>query len=418
MTRLLVPEMFGVMAIANLVLFGLALFSDVGIGQGIVQSRRGHDPVYLNTSWTVQIIRGIVIWLLALTLALVIYFINLMKWFPSTSTYADPILPYVVAILSINALIDGFNSTRIATANRNLMLGRLTMIELSSQVGAIIFMVIWAFFYDRSIWALVAGAIMASAIKLLLGHTMLSGEKNFIHWDWEAFHEIFHFGKWIFMTSIMGFLAMSGDRILLGGFLSPATLGLYATAYFMVSALRDVFAKLASNVVFPALGEVARERPEALLQTYYRFRFPVDIICLFSTGLLFAAGHLVVDILYDDRYKSAGHMLEILSISLIEVRYSLVGQCFMAMGMPKLLSPAILVRLVALFTLLPLAYKTWGLDGALWVAASSAMFSLPVTFYLKVKYGLFDLRRELIVLPALGAGYVFGCLIDKLAIFL
>ena len=79
MTRLLVPEMFGVMAIANLVLFGLALFSDVGIGQGIVQSRRGHDPVYLNTSWTVQIIRGIVIWLLALTLALVIYFINLMK---------------------------------------------------------------------------------------------------------------------------------------------------------------------------------------------------------------------------------------------------------------------------------------------------------------------------------------------------
>jgi O-antigen/teichoic acid export membrane protein len=63
MTRLLVPQMFGVMAIAQMVLMGLAMFSDVGLTQNIIQSRRGADPIFLNTAWSVQILRGLLLWL-------------------------------------------------------------------------------------------------------------------------------------------------------------------------------------------------------------------------------------------------------------------------------------------------------------------------------------------------------------------
>src|SRR5581483_9669453 len=58
LTRLLVPEMFGVMAIAQMVMVGLQLFSDVGLKQTIIQSGRGSDPAFLNTAWVVQILRG------------------------------------------------------------------------------------------------------------------------------------------------------------------------------------------------------------------------------------------------------------------------------------------------------------------------------------------------------------------------
>src|SRR5688572_2933464 len=70
MTRLLVPEMFGVMAIATMVMYGLALFSDVGLRQSVVQSRRGREPAFLDTAWTIQIARGFVIWGAALAVAL------------------------------------------------------------------------------------------------------------------------------------------------------------------------------------------------------------------------------------------------------------------------------------------------------------------------------------------------------------
>src|SRR5262245_18372468 len=53
LTRLLLPEMFGVMALVNIFIQGLQMFSDVGIGPAIIQNRRGDDPSFLNTAWTI-----------------------------------------------------------------------------------------------------------------------------------------------------------------------------------------------------------------------------------------------------------------------------------------------------------------------------------------------------------------------------
>lgn len=413
MTRLLVPEMFGVMALANVMMIGLQLFSDFGLGQGIVQSRRGNDLNYLNTVWTAQIIRGVLLWVVAIGIAAGLVLFATLQWLPVGSVYADPILPYVIAVLSLNALIGGFASTRLATASRNLALGRVTLIELFSQVAALLLMVGWAW-WDRSVWALVVGSLLATSLRVWLGHVLLPGERNELHWDGNAFREILGFGKWIFLTSILGFLVANGDRLLLGGLTDTATLGLYAIAFFMVSALQEIFTKLGGNVAFPALSEVVRENPASLKHIYYKFRLPLDVATLLATGLLFSAGHLLIQLLYDERYLAAGHMIEILSIGLFEVRFSLAAQCFMAMGRPQLLVPIIVVRLIALFGLLPLAYSWWGLNGALWIAGGSGLLALPVFIYLKIKHGLFDLRRELMVLPLVGVGYALGLLLNHL----
>src|SRR5262245_66533122 len=70
MTRLLVPEMFGVMAIATMLMIGLAMFSDAGLKQNVIQSNRGNDPAFLNTAWMIQILRGVLLWFFALCAAL------------------------------------------------------------------------------------------------------------------------------------------------------------------------------------------------------------------------------------------------------------------------------------------------------------------------------------------------------------
>ena len=56
LTRLLFPEAFGLMTLANVILIGIQMFSDVGIKPAIVQSEHGEKEDYLNTAWTVQII--------------------------------------------------------------------------------------------------------------------------------------------------------------------------------------------------------------------------------------------------------------------------------------------------------------------------------------------------------------------------
>src|SRR5665213_3020130 len=134
LTRLLVPEMFGVMAIAIVVMIGLAMFSDLGLGQSVVRSERGGEPLFLNTAWAVQILRGILLWLLALAVSALLVIANDIGMAPKGSVYADPNLPWVIALLSVSALFDGFSSTRGSEARRNLNLRQITQVEIASQV--------------------------------------------------------------------------------------------------------------------------------------------------------------------------------------------------------------------------------------------------------------------------------------------
>jgi O-antigen/teichoic acid export membrane protein len=415
MTRVLLPEMFGIMALANVILIGLQLLSDLGLGLSVVQSGRGNDPVFLNTVWTVQIMRGAVIWLAALAVALGLYWAAGTPWVPPSSVYAEAVLPYVVALLSFNAVISGFESTKLATASRSLLMGRLTAIELICQVTALVVMVAWVT-VDRSIWALAVGSLVSSLLRVVLSNCMLPGARNRLHWDPAAFQEILRFGKWIFATSILGFLAANGDRLILGGLTDAKMLGMYSIAFFMVSALRDVFSKLIQNVGFPALSEVARERPGMMKQTYYKVRAPLDAMTLLATGVLFMAGHLIVRVLYDHRYYPAGHMLEILSVSLFALRYTVAGQCFLALGKPQLLVPIIGIQAASTYFLMPLAFSIWGFDGALWVAGGSILLTLPLVLYFKFRLGLFDGRRELLTLPWLAAGLALGWATNRVVI--
>ena len=130
MTRLLVPEMFGVMAIAYMIMYGLALFSDVGLRQNIVQSKRGNDPAFLNTAWTIQILRGVLIWLFAIAVSLLVVLGNHFGIVPSNSVYAHPSLPYVILILSVSAVIDGFGSSTRSGDARDLCPSRLGVLPV------------------------------------------------------------------------------------------------------------------------------------------------------------------------------------------------------------------------------------------------------------------------------------------------
>ncbi len=175
--RLLVPEMFGLMALAQVLIVGLNLFSDFGLHQNIVRHRQGDDPAYLNTVWTLQIIRGLVICIMALGLAFCVYWFGQLKWWPEASVYSDPLLPFVIGALSINVVIASLASTKFASASRALTLGGPTLIAIVSQIVGLSCMIAWAMF-DRSIWALAAGALVSTAMSSLLSHISLAGSQN------------------------------------------------------------------------------------------------------------------------------------------------------------------------------------------------------------------------------------------------
>jgi O-antigen/teichoic acid export membrane protein len=410
MSRLLVPEMFGVMAIAIIVMVGLAMFSDVGLRQCVVQARDGDEPDFLNTVWSVQILRGILLALVALVIGLLVAAANYLEMFPAYSVYSDPSLPYVIAAFSVTALIQGLESTKLLQASRDLSLRRVTQIELASQLVGLGCMLAWVVI-DRSIWALVVNALSSTLARTIFSHLSLPGVPNRWHWDRQAFNRIIGFGKWIFLSSILGFLVNNGDRLILGGLVGSGVLGVYVIAFLIVSAIEGVLAKIIGGVAFPALSEIVRDRAANLKGHYYRLHSVIATGTYVITGVLFVSGQTVINLLYDQRYSDAGWMVQILAVSLFTVPFRTAMECFMALGKPQLYSNIIGFRLVALIAFLPLGFNLGGIEGALFGIVLSHFMALPIIVFFQIKFDMFDLKKELVLMTYLIVGASIGMMV-------
>lgn len=407
LTRLLAPDLYGVMAVGYMVITALTMVSDIGLVAGAMQSRNGERPIYLNVTWVVAIARGGILMALALLLALGLHLGLAQTLLPAQSVYADPRIPGLIAVVSLWCLVTGLESTKTLLARRSLSLERLTKIDLACHAASTVFIVAWAAL-SPTVWALAFGWVFGAALKTLLSHVALPGPANKLEWDRTIFREVFHFGKWTFVSSAFAFAITTGDRILLGTFLDARTMGLFSIALVLMGTVQTIVLRLSAQAVLPALSEVARDRPAELKRAYYRVRLRLDAICLVAAGMVFFLGPPIVELLYDDRYLESGWMLSIIALTLVATRLDVFDQCLIALGRPKLLTLLNAVRLAALYIIVPTGYLTHGVPGAIWGLAASAVASMLAVMLLQARLRLLDVSRELLLVPFLGGGLLLG----------
>jgi len=408
MARLLLPEMFGVMVIATTVSVLLHLLSDVGLRQNIIQSPRGDDPLFLNTAWTVQILRGLLLFGLTLLLAVAAWVAQQADLWPAASTYAAPELPLVLAVTGLQAIIWGFQSTKIDVAVRTFQQKRVVLIDLASQVIGLVVMLVIGWF-TRSIWSLVAAGVVAALAGTVLGHTALHGPGNRLQWDRSALTELVNFGRWILLSSIVGVLAMYGDRIWFGASMTVTELGVYSIAVLILGSIQTGLMKLFGAVALPAFSEATRDGDKHRLRTLYdRFKLLVDLVMLFVCGLFLTGSPLLIGWMYDERYAEAGSMLAILSLSFLMLRYTLTHQIWIALGHTKYQAMDNIIRVVSLWLLLPLLLYIGGPRLAIWGVALHALPTLVLIVYVNRKLEILNIKRELMVLPMVLVGALCG----------
>lgn len=407
MTRLLFPEDFGLMAVVQVLMVGLTLLSDVGTSQSLVYNQRGEDLRFRHTAWTLQVIRGFGIWLTAALASAAIYVMAQHGVFAKDSTYSDPRLPLLVAVFSLQMVLQGFTSTKSLLAQRHLQLKQITLMRLYAQVGSLLAMVAWAYCF-RNIWALVIGGFVATGIQVALSHWYIKGEPDRFAWDKDSLREMMVFGRWVFLSSTIGFLAAGGDKLLLGSLEPSTVLGVFAIASLLLTPIQGIFTMLAGNLVFPALSEVNRDQPERLGEVYTKFQRLTDLALMGSAGVLAVAGSALVSLLYDSRYADAGWMLQCLSLTLVGSRLQIVENMYTARGESKFNTLAALCRCAALFTLAPLAHAVWGLQAAILAIGLSTFAGWPLAQWYRMRRGIPWVKADAFALPALALGALIG----------
>jgi O-antigen/teichoic acid export membrane protein len=398
LTRILFPEAFGVMTMLSLVLYGLHMLSDVGILQAVVQSERGDDPVFLNTAFTMQAIRGVVLWTVAALLA----------W-PMSLLFKEPSLTWIIPAGALGSLLYGLTSMRICALRRHLRPLPIAILEITSQVGGLVATVISAKFFHMGVAALVVGTLTNSVLHTGGSHLIRYPHKDRFGMEPRARQEILTFGRWIFLSSIVTFAAGRGDQFVLGRVLGATNLGLYNIALTLAEAPEMLGNRVISGVLYPLYARIYNQRPEDLPRTYYRSRLAFDAVLHTSLGGLFALSYFIIDLLYDPRYLDAYRMLQILAV---RTAFSLMAvpceTCLTARGLSVYGFRRNLFVAVSVFVFLPIGYYVAGIDGVLWATAVSRVAALVALWPAARVHGILRLERELLVPVFLAVGYALG----------
>lgn len=304
LTRILFPEAFGILALVQVVLHGIKMFSDVGISTSVVRDERGDQPNYLNTAWTLQVIRGALIWAVSGLLA-----------YPASILYEAPELAYLIPAIGFTACVQGFNAPIILTLKRHLKVRQLISWEVSTQVITIALTVVLAWQY-QSVWAIAIGGILGALVGCLVSYLMSRQLPRF-YLEPSSLENIFSFGKWIFLSTALTFLIQQGDVLILGAFLSKEQLGMFSIAAIWSRMVLQLVLKVNDQVMMPLISEAYRGERESIRGKIQRGRISLLLLTLPATWFMVVFGQYLIELLYDPRYYSAGWMLQILAVGTV-----------------------------------------------------------------------------------------------------
>jgi O-antigen/teichoic acid export membrane protein len=354
LARLLAPDLFGIMVIVNALITGVALLSDLGINQSLIYHRKANDPAFYNTAWTLQIVRGVLLWIVALAAA-----------DPVARFYRTPILAYVISITTFNLIISAFTSISRTLLQKNLQIAKVNAFEIKMSIISSALYISFAYF-SPNIWALVYAGILGNLISTIWSYFLLPDVRERIFLSRRIAWDIIHYGRWIALSSMVYFLSSNFDRLYLAKAVPLGLLGIYGIARTISEMIGTVILRLGDYVLFPFVASHS-ELPRA---TLHRELAPIrsKFLAIAAVGfsVLVCTADLPIRILYDQRYQAATWMLSVLVLgSWFTILANINEYSLLGIGRPFYSAVSNSSKFVFLLLALPLGIWLFGLMGGI-----------------------------------------------------
>jgi len=372
LTRLLVPEYFGMMAVVNSVVGFFAMMSDVGLVPSVINSRRDKEAEYMSTIWTLQFLSSL---LLAVLL--------LISAYPISYIYHEPLLFPLLAAVALTSIIGGLNSTALVLEKKYLRQKKLILSQLCTQIFSSLVMIAGAY-YTGSIWSLVVGNAAGAVVTLAYSYIVFSPHHSAFKLETRAVKDIVGFGKWILLSSILSYAGSRSRPVIMGLWVNFKQLGIYSVAAALATVVEAIVGNLANKILHPKYRQYIEDNN---FEAIGRLRRKFIYLFLPITMLVALFGEHLVELFYDDRYQEAGAILQILAVGRIGTLFVLVTKpILMAMGDSKGLSGSQGITAVMSVLLLVSAGTLSGFYGMVLAAASIPFIDYMAVFFVLKKH--------------------------------
>lgn len=353
----------GDVAVITVILAGLEMISDLGIGFGIVQHQRAGERIYLGTAFSVQAVRGVAIWAIASALAA-----------PVAWIYHAPGLMGLLLFGALSTLFKAFANPGVWLHTRNMTLRAPTLLTIFSEIAGFVVTIMWTVLAP-SAWAIVGGTVASAAVYAAVSHFV--GARARFAWDKQVGREIMQFGGWMILSSGTYFLASRGESLMLRGSVPDVEFGCFAFASMLVTTPVAAITQLASQVFFPMLASAVRENDGKAERQFKlgKWAFTGLALC-FVWGCVFVAPPAIGLMKLRPTFAALAWMVPLLGLrAALDIFGSPTGSLLFACGASRYSAWANIVRLLVLVSGLYLTVGHWGLRGAIWVLLGAPAIS-------------------------------------------
>ena len=356
LTRLLLPDAYGIFGPAMAVMFFLEMLSDIGIRPAVVRSPAGEDPAFLGTAWALLLVRSIPFAAAIVGLAFV-----LPAW------YEKPELSGVMLAIALRPILMALQNPTLFVLYRRLDYKTpfyLDTVQTLLATPATILLAWWL----RDVWALVLGLIFGDLVRIILSHALCPRAPR-PHWDRTALHQLAHFGFSIFLNTLVYGAWSYFDKLVGPRLLDAEQFGLYVLAWSLAEAL-DTLISRGSEVFYSMLS---RKEGDERVAFFHRTARRVALYLI--PGLVVAAilAPWAFKLLYPPKFQGAAVLFGLLTARLIMRATSHLQFMYLMMrGQVHLATRAYVFSLAILAATFVVWVQTLGL-GVLGLAISSVL---------------------------------------------
>jgi O-antigen/teichoic acid export membrane protein len=248
-----------------------------------------------------------------------------------------------------------------------------------------------------TVWAYLALAVTRAVVRLVASHLIFNQPRMGFQFDWDVVKSLFSFGKWVFISSILGFLSGSMDRLVLPDLLSGlAEFGIYGVAAMWARGVVNALHAIAHKVLLPLYAHLADDDTGNLADRIFRVR-GVLLICALPIIYVFVLfGEEFVGLVHDEKYASAGWILQVLAAgSAVGAIIASTSSVLLAVGdsfrFMMMLFAATIIVCVAMYV----GYYVNGTTGVIIGIACAELLNYPVVAVLTHRYGVWLPKLDL-----------------------
>ncbi len=383
LARLLVPEDFGLIALAMSFYAILDVMSAFGFDMVLIQNQDAERSHY-DTAWTLNVIKGTTSALLMLIFAGSI-----------ASFFNEPRVELIIQVLSVGMFVTGFENIGIVAFRKEMQFNKDFRFMVISKLIAFVVTISLAFMF-QTYWALIAGMLAGMFMSVFISYQMHPYRPRF---SLEKLAEIFSFSKWILLSNVVIYINRQGADIIIGKYNGSASLGLYTVSFEISNLPTTELVYPISRAIFPGYAKLQND----LMKFGEVFLNTLGFIALFAIPMgvgISLLAELMVPVMLGDKWSGAVPLIEILAIyGVSRVLVSNAGSVYLAMGKPHIAAYMIGIQILFQVPFLVWAASNYGVVEAAWVMLVSGMIFYPMHFLVVVRLlpiGLKDIVGVLI----------------------